>query len=266
MASASSSAPGVSKDVSKFVPQGGVAPLRAGEGMSFFLRRLHSLTGIIPVGAFLFEHILISNATAIGQNGPDAYSRQVYFLGHLPLVNLLEFFGIWLPIAYHALYGFYIWYRGDSNTASYPWSGNWMYTMQRWTGGIAFIYIVWHVYTMRFVGVDLHAYPNASFGKVQNEVMHTGLFLFYVVGLVAASWHFAYGIWLFCAKWGIVVGDKAQQRLLRVCLAFFLVLCGAGFASLYSFRSHPMETDSPNITKLQVDKSVGVSANGKGAR
>ncbi len=41
--------------------KGGVAPLRAGHGYSFWLRRLHSLSGIIPVGAFLFEHILISN-------------------------------------------------------------------------------------------------------------------------------------------------------------------------------------------------------------
>lgn len=129
-----------------------------------------------------------------------------------------------------------------------------MYTAQRWTGGIAFAYIVWHVYTMRFTGVDLHADPSASFGKVQMEVMHTGLFLFYVVGLVAASWHFAYGIWLFSAKWGIVSGDKAQKRLLRVCLAFFLLLCGAGFASLYSFRSRPLAPqpeDQPNRAALQ---------------
>jgi len=43
--------------------------------MSFALRRLHSLSGIIPVGAFLFEHILISNSTAIGQNGPAGYEH-----------------------------------------------------------------------------------------------------------------------------------------------------------------------------------------------
>jgi succinate dehydrogenase / fumarate reductase, cytochrome b subunit len=235
VASASSTAPVVTPVAH------GVAPLRAGQGISFFLRRLHSLTGIIPVGAFLFEHILISNATAIGENGPSAYTKQVAFLGGLPLVFFLELFGIWLPIAYHGLYGFYIWYRGDGNTISYPWSGNWMYTLQRWTGGIAFVYIVWHVTTMRFLGIDLHQTPAASFGKVQAEVFQTPYFLFYVVGLVAASWHFAYGIWLFCAKWGIVTGDKAQKRLLTLCLLFFFVMCGAGFASLASFRSHPME-------------------------
>ena len=232
MASASSTAP---------VLAHGVAPLRAGQGISFVLRRLHSLTGIIPVGAFLFEHILVSNSTAIGANGPSAYAAQVKFLGGLPLVFFLELFGIWIPIAYHALYGFYIWYRGEANTVSYPWSGNWMYTLQRWSGGIAFIYIAWHVYTMRFLGADLHADPSLSFGKVQHEVFQAPLFLFYVIGLIAASWHFAYGIWLFCAKWGIVSGERAQKRLLVICLAFFVLMTGVGLASLTSFRSHPQQ-------------------------
>ena len=237
MASASSPAP---------VLAHGVAPLRAGQGVSFVLRRLHSLSGIIPVGAFLFEHILISNATAI--SGPAAYAKQVAFLAGLPLVFFLELFGIWLPIAYHALYGFYIWYRGDGNTGSYPWTGNWMYTAQRWTGGIAFVYIVWHTWTMRFTGVDLHERPELSFGKVAAEVGHPLLLTFYIVGLIAASWHFAYGIWLFSAKWGIVSGDKAQQRLLRLCLAFFVLLSVVGLASLYTFRARFQDAGAAGST------------------
>ncbi len=226
----------------------GVAPLSAGQGTSFWLRRLHSLSGIVPVGAFLFEHILVSNATAIA--GPSAYARQVRFLGSLPLVTFLELFGIWLPILYHALYGFYIWYRGESNVGDYPWTGNWMYTAQRWSGGIAFVYIIWHTYTMRFTGVDVHEFPGASFGKVQAEVLHSSLFLFYVIGLIAASWHFAYGIWLFCAKWGIVSGDKARKRFLAVCLAFFFVLTGVGLGSLTKFRKLPQQATDPIGARL----------------
>jgi succinate dehydrogenase / fumarate reductase cytochrome b subunit len=94
---------------------------------------------------------------------------------------------------------------------------------------------------MRFTGVDLHDNPMASFGKVQREVFQTPFFLFYVVGLIAASWHFAYGIWLFSAKWGIVSGEKARKRLLVLCLAFFFVLTGAGLASLTAFRSRPQQ-------------------------
>jgi succinate dehydrogenase / fumarate reductase, cytochrome b subunit len=231
---ASSTAPAITKSAIH-----GVAPLRAGQGVSFYLRRLHSLTGIIPVGAFLFEHILISNASAI--TGPESYARQVTFLGSLPLVFFLELFGIWIPIAFHGLYGLYIWFRGDGNTATYPWTGNWMYTAQRWTGAIAFIYILWHTWTMRFTGVDLHANPYASFGKVQAEVLQTPLFLFYLIGLIAASWHFAYGIWLFCAKWGLVSGERAQKRFLVLCVCFFFLLSGVGLASLYTFRSRPQQ-------------------------
>lgn len=234
--------------------KGGVAPLRVGQGSWFPLRRLHSLLGIVPVGVFLFEHILISNSAAIG--GPAAYARQVRFLASLPLVPLLELFGVWLPILFHALLGLYIWYRGEGNVISYPWIGNWMYTLQRWTGGIAFLYILWHTWTMRFTGIDLHEHAGASFGKVQVELMSPWLMAFYVVGLLCASWHFAYGIWLFAAKWGIVTGEKARQRLLAVCLCFFFVMSGVGVASLYTFRARfPQQPTDPAGASI-IEKGV----------
>jgi succinate dehydrogenase / fumarate reductase cytochrome b subunit len=110
---------------------------------------------------------------------------------------------------------------------------------------------------MRFLGSDLHADPTLSFGKVQHEVFLTPLFLFYVIGLITASWHFAYGIWLFCVKWGVVTGDGAQKRLLAICLAFFFVMTGVGLASLTSFRSHAQQPyrqgtiDDRNITQVR---------------
>jgi len=217
-------------------PHPAVAPLRAGAGHSFFLRRLHSLTGIVPVGAFLFEHVVFSNAVAI--NGPSAYARQVRFLGSLPLVVGLELFGIWLPILFHGLYGFYIWYRGESNVTRYPWQGNWMYALQRWTGGIVFAYILWHVWHLRFNGIDLHAHPGAAYGKVQMELANPVYLGFYIVGLLCASWHFSYGVWLFCAKWGITVGEQARQKFLVFCLALFFLISAVGLLSLRSFVSH----------------------------
>jgi succinate dehydrogenase / fumarate reductase, cytochrome b subunit len=220
--------------------EAGVPALRAGQGHEFFWRRLHSLTGIIPIGAFLIEHILVSNSTAM--NGPEAYASTVRFLGSLPLVLALETLFIWIPIAFHGFYGFYIWYRGDGNLGgAYPWTGNWMYTLQRWTGAIAFFYIGWHVWHLRFAGIDLHAHPAASFGKVQGELVVAWQLAFYIVGLVAASWHFSYGVWLFCAKWGITVGERARRRLLGLCLALFLLITGVGLASLRSFLVTPRQ-------------------------
>ena len=68
----------------------GVPPLRAGEGHSFLLRKLHSLTGIVPIGAFLVEHI-ISNFEAI--HGPLAYAQQVGWTKGLDLQPYHAFWG-----------------------------------------------------------------------------------------------------------------------------------------------------------------------------
>src|ERR1700734_1873265 len=95
----------------------GVQPLRAGEGHSFFWRKLHSLTGIMPIGAFLVEHI-VSNYEIV--NGPLAYAKQVLFLNSLPLVRVLEWVFIFIPLAYHAIYGLFIAIRGRSNVNVYP--------------------------------------------------------------------------------------------------------------------------------------------------
>jgi succinate dehydrogenase / fumarate reductase cytochrome b subunit len=234
LASSTQSAP------SKIEP--GVAPLRAGVGTSFFLRRLHSLSGIVPIGLFLTEHI-ISNAEAF--KGPVAYARQVEFLNSLPFVTVLELVGIWIPILYHGLYGVFIWYRGDSNVIEYPWSGNWMYTAQRWTGLVALAYMVQHTYYLRFTGVVLGTHPDQAFAKVQHELQNPWMVAFYCAGIIAASWHFSYGIWLFAAKWGITTGEKARRRLGYLCtaLALGLILLG-GLSMSGFFRTPPQPLNS----------------------
>ncbi len=214
----------------------GVAPLRAGQGRSFLLRRLHSLSGIFPIGAFLIEHFF---SNAFSTNGVNAYNENVRFLSGLPFVFFLELFFIWLPIAYHSFYGFYIWYRGESNLGEYPWTGNWLYTSQRWTGAIAFFYMGWHVWSMRFNGVHILTNTAAAFWKVQNELRHPWAVAFYFVGIIAASWHFAYGLWLFAAKWGIFVGDKARRRFGLVCILIAAVFITVGTASMVAFLTTP---------------------------
>jgi succinate dehydrogenase / fumarate reductase cytochrome b subunit len=227
---------------------GGVAPLRAGAGHSFFWRRLHSLTGIVPVGVFLLEHFF-SNAFAV--RGPGAYSKQVEFLTGFPFVVALELFGIWLPILYHSLYGFYIWYRGDSNLTEYPWLGNWMYGAQRWTGAIAFFYMGWHTWHLRFSGVHLLTYPASAFGKVQAEMFgHPWAVAFYGLGIFCASWHFAYGLWLFAAKWGITQGPLARKRWGYVCFVLAAGLMAVGAVTLYSFLTTPQQPYRPTASEM----------------
>ncbi len=210
----------------------GVQPLRAGEGSSFVWRKLHSLMGIIPLGAFLLEHLL-SNFEAL--KGPIAYGAQVKFLNGLPLVRVMEWVFIFLPILYHACYGVYIWLRGKSNIVYYPWAGNWLYTAQRYTGLVAFFYIGWHVVTMRFLGTSLPENPYAAFHKVQMELANPWMLAFYVISMIAICWHFSYGVWLFAAKWGITPGVTARRWFGYVCIFFGVALTVIGLASIWAF-------------------------------
>jgi succinate dehydrogenase / fumarate reductase cytochrome b subunit len=227
----------------------GVQPLRAGKGTSFIWRKLHSLLGIVPIGAFLLEHLL-SNFEAL--KGPIAYGDQVKFLNSLPLVRVLEWTFIFIPILYHAVYGVYIWLRGKSNVVYYPWAGNWMYLAQRYTGLIAFAYIVQHVLRQRFMGTMLPENPYAAFHKVQVELQNPWLLAFYVVAMIAVCWHFAYGLWLFAAKWGITPGNVARRRFGFVCAALGVVLAVMGLASIWAFvgGKYPNVPENPNRAAL----------------
>lgn len=221
----------------------GVQPLRAGQGTSYIWRKLHSLLGIIPIGAFLLEHLL-SNYEAL--KGPAAYAAQVKFLNSLPLVRVLEWVFIFLPLLYHAFYGLYIWLRGKSNVIYYPFAGNWMYTSQRYTGLIAFAYILQHVLRQRFMGISLPENPGAAFHKVQMELSNPWMLAVYVIAMIAICWHFAYGIWLFAAKWGITSGEKARRKFGYVCAAGGVLLAVMGLASIWAFVG-PKYRNAPEI-------------------
>ena len=76
-------------------------------GTYFFLRRLHSLTGLV-FGGYLVVHLLI-NATLIeGVRDPgekSVFQLQVDKIYGLPFLLLVEFSFIYLPILYHTIYG-----------------------------------------------------------------------------------------------------------------------------------------------------------------
>jgi succinate dehydrogenase / fumarate reductase cytochrome b subunit len=224
-------------------PTKGIQPLRAGQGHSFLWRRLHSLSGIVPIGAFLVEHI-VSNFEIV--NGPLAYAKQVVFLNSLPLVRVLEWGLIFIPLAFHAGYGVWISFRGRVNVNVYPWASNWMYITQRVTGLIAFAYIIQHVIRQRFLGTSLPEHPGAAFYKVQHELMNPWMLAIYVIAMVATCWHFAYGIWLFGTKWGITPGNSARRKSGFLCATVGTALCFMGLTSIYYARFAPQYRNAPH--------------------
>ena len=98
---------------------------------AFWLRRLHSLTGVFPIGLYVIIHIGINSFAA---SGADVYDELAHFLESLPYLILIEIPFIWLPILYHSFYGIYVHAAGRANPFQYPYPNNLMYSLQRWSG------------------------------------------------------------------------------------------------------------------------------------
>lgn len=209
--------------------RGDVAP-------SFFWRKLHSLSGIVPVGAFLAEHFWSNSYVLVS---PGKYDQVGQELQTIPFRLAVEAAVIWIPILFHSAYGFYITYQGQSNVLQYPWMGNWMYTLQRWTGIIAFLFIGWHLYTARFLTAG-----RSNFSTVHNDMSNNVYAMLYLVGVLASSFHLGNGIWNFLCKWGLAATARAQRAAGFLGAAIGLAFSFAGVAIVVGARYdwHPFQS------------------------
>jgi len=198
----------------------------------FWLRRLHSLSGIVPIGGFLAFH-LYENYTAT--RGPDAYNKMTRTLQELPFAVPMEIAIIIVPLLFHGIYGLFVTSTAKPNVTSSPYVRNWMYFLQRVTGVIVFAFILFHLWTTRLVQLQDHESLDL-FRQVQAAVANPWIYAFYLAGILSATFHLANGVWSFSIVWGLTIGPKAQRRMLYVSAAVFLVLSYVGVWGIQAFR------------------------------
>jgi succinate dehydrogenase / fumarate reductase, cytochrome b subunit len=92
------------------------------KGNTYYWRKLHSLLGVIPLGGFILVHVL-TNYQAF-ECGPEGFANGVRFINSLPLLPVLEIFGIYLPILFNGIYGLYMAYQSNLNSGQYAFSRN----------------------------------------------------------------------------------------------------------------------------------------------
>ena len=221
----------------------------------FLIRRLHSLTGLVPVGAFLVVHLLTN--MGILDNSYQQRVDLIHSFGERTL-EVTEWGLIFLPILFHGIIGLIIVARGKRNVLYYPYRENYRYTLQRWTGVITFVFILWHVFQTR-------GWINTEWWLTHvTRPLHGGLFLYkekegaeimsalavqqafwaaplYLVGILASVYHLADGLWTMGITWGVWTGPRAQRWASIFCLAFGLALAGAGLSALYGFWFYPIK-------------------------
>ncbi|MDT5294784.1 MAG: succinate dehydrogenase / fumarate reductase, cytochrome b subunit [Acidobacteriota bacterium] len=205
---------------------------------TFVFRKLHQLTGIVPLGFFLLEHFY-TNSKAM--TGAGDFNNAVKDLQSIPYVIFVEIVGIFIPLIYHAVYGLFITWEARPNNLTYPYPRNWFYTIQRVTGMILFFFITFHVLNFRFGLIpglnelSVAEHPTQGFDIVSREFANPFIFAVYLVGITATVWHLANGIWLFAVDWGVVIGERAQRLTGYACIAIGLLLLAVGINAEVAF-------------------------------
>jgi succinate dehydrogenase / fumarate reductase, cytochrome b subunit len=220
---------------------------------NFFWHKVHSLTGIVPVGFYMLQHLTLNSFSLAG---PAYFNGVIGFFESMPkhVLLILEVGLIWLPLVFHAVYGVFIVGRSSPNyfSTTYGWSQNRMYTFQRITGIILFFFLTYHVFT-----TTATKYVNGNAEAIQYAAMHNyfagtwyGLPI-YIIGVICASYHLCYGIWNFCIRWGITISERAQLKVQKLSFVLFILVTLLGWSALVGFLIPKYSARVPSVTAMQ---------------
>jgi succinate dehydrogenase / fumarate reductase, cytochrome b subunit len=210
----------------------------------FLIRRLHSLSGLVPVGAYMCIHLL-TNATVL--DGPETFQGKVDTIHSLgKILPVVEWVFIFLPLIFHAALGIVRAAYCETNAGVYRYGSNVRYTLQRITAWIALFFIAWHVFHMHgwlhngywteTVAKPLggaHFDPNHATSSAAEAFAPLLVKILYAIGVSACVYHLANGIWTSGITWGIWTTPAAQRRADYICIAFGVLFAVVGLGALF---------------------------------
>jgi succinate dehydrogenase / fumarate reductase cytochrome b subunit len=207
----------------------------------FIFRRLHSLTGI-AFGLYLFIHLGVNATLAEGarhDGQPTVFQEQVSQIHRLPFLIAIEFAFLYLPLAYHTIYGTYITLTGQLNVGPYGYTRNWLYVLQRVTAMVILFFALFHIFTMKawLPGTFADALEFRALDATRSTAEHLYYSwwiwaLVYPLGILASAFHTANGFYAAAITWGLTISAKAQKRWGIVCSLLCVGLLGAGMTAL----------------------------------
>jgi len=239
----------------------------------FLIRRLHSLTGLIPVGAYMAVHLTTNMTVWDRIGGPSMFQAAVYQIHSLRgLLPLVEWSFIFLPILFHAILGLVIIRGGFSNSGTYGYAANIRYTLQRTSGIIAFLFILFHVFHLHgwfhfeaWLDGVAHPLGGAQFkpysavSTLATAMQGVVVPVCYAVGILSCVFHLANGIWTMGITWGVWTTPAAQYRSGLACVLFGLGLALVGMTAL----GGAMNIDSAEAIDMEINMAQAKMESGE---
>jgi succinate dehydrogenase / fumarate reductase cytochrome b subunit len=199
----------------------------------FLLRRAHSLLGLLPAGGFLLFHLWENSQSRMGMEHYNEYI--VEKIRDMNYVVLLEIFVIGLPLAFHAIYGLVIWWKGKSNVTTYGYLRNWGWWLQRISGLGILLFLILHVGGTRILAIFDEDVSGDMFGHMESLLSNPGFLVAYLTGLVLAVFHLCNGLWSMSIVWGITTSVRSQKIMQSAMAVVFVVATALGIHGVLGF-------------------------------
>lgn len=221
---------------------------------SFFWHKLHSLSGIIPTGFYMLQHLTLNSFSIAGS---DKFNGVIGFFASIPthVLLALEIGVLGIPILFHGVYGLFITQRADINYTNpkYRFDRNRMFMLQRWSGVALFLLLIVHVMTTT-VAAKTSGHEAIEFAAWHEKLTGHGylILILYAVGVLVASYHLAYGIWNFCIRWGISISEVSQRRVQAFSFWFFIFVTLLGWGALAGFVVNKPTISNGEVVVMRV--------------
>lgn len=100
--------------------------------------------------------------------------------------------------------------------------------------------------------VALGNVEHEELGSVMHNIVTQPLLLaVYVIGILAACFHFSNGLWSFLISWGITVGPRSQRVSSILCLGLFVLVSFMFLLSLVTFRDSEFQATASALQSLR---------------
>ncbi|MEO8800594.1 MAG: hypothetical protein ABI551_22075, partial [Polyangiaceae bacterium] len=211
------------------------------------MRRLHSLCGVVPLGAFLVEHLW---ATAGAMKSRSAFDSRVLWLDRTKIGLVFELLFIWLPLAFHALYGIALAFDRAETDVDSPYPGTRFRPILRVSGLLSLLFIGWHSWEAPLarlfgrVPVDgmLDLVTAHLSTTVRGVPWHA---IGYFIGLFVTILHFGFGLVSFVHRRQLADSELSLRRWTFRIGALSLIALLVGWATTLS-----LATGWPKATEL----------------
>jgi succinate dehydrogenase / fumarate reductase cytochrome b subunit len=197
---------------------------------SFWLGKLFSLAGLVPIGIYVIVHLYNNMRSLYGE---ESFNLHLAESRSYPLIVPITILVIWIPIVFHGIYGLFVMKKAKPNLIRFPFFENLKYVLQRLSGIGLLLFIPAHVYKTR---IEPTLSESSLDFKHMVEGFHEPLTLFvYILGVLGVAYHLANGVWQFSIGWGIATTERGMKRVQVLSYVLFIALLVMGYGAMWGF-------------------------------